>query len=232
MKPITRYHLDRVRRHKELVYPFLALVMSLASLLYAQATQDVEHISTPLENVETNTNTIVTIVETNPIILLLRDPSAIMRMKGAEAAATHLDTNAINQLLITAHDRVWFVREKAAMALGMLGDPRGSEKLVSLLGDEFADNRDAAIIALGRLKEPGAVKPMLPLLKDKYPRIRTHAAEALHQITGENFGENYRAWKRWWKAHQADYPPIETLPYRPPKVAPRRPRSRSKKFGI
>ncbi len=97
------------------------------------------------------------------------------------------------------------VRWAAAYALGKIKDPRAVEPLISALKDEHSSVRKAAAKALGELKDPRAVEPLISALRDKYSGVRWEAAEALQSITGENFGENYEEWSRWWNENKGRF---------------------------
>ena len=73
-----------------------------------------------------------------------------------------------------------------------------SDKVIRLLGAWSGNARMAGAIALGGLKEEKAVKPLIEMLaKDPDDEVRAAAQEALGKITGQNFGWNWQAWRRW-----------------------------------
>jgi HEAT repeat protein len=83
--------------------------------------------------------------------------------------------------------------------IGILGDAQDvraasalSEHLV-VKGDVEA--RDAAVAALKKIGRP-AVPALIAALKKR--KTRQYAAVTLYEITGETFGEDARAWARWW----------------------------------
>lgn len=59
--------------------------------------------------------------------------------------------------------------------------------------------------ALGILKSTNAIDPLINILKyDKeYKEVREAALYALHEITGNNFGEAPEDWQKWWE-HSKD----------------------------
>jgi HEAT repeat protein len=69
--------------------------------------------------------------------------------------------------------------------------------LVTVLGDPDYHVRVVAIQALGSMKDPRAVDPLIESLRRGNSRIRGFAAQALRNVTGEDFGEEVEAWVRW-----------------------------------
>lgn len=43
-----------------------------------------------------------------------------------------------------------------------------------------------------------AVEILLQSLKSDQPRVRTTAAQQLKNLTGQDFGEDFDGWNRWW----------------------------------
>jgi HEAT repeat protein len=51
---------------------------------------------------------------------------------------------------------------------------------------------------LGKLKNERAVKPLVEILKSPDKWERKLAASVLKSITGKDYGEKYKKWKKWW----------------------------------
>jgi HEAT repeat protein len=85
-------------------------------------------------------------------------------------------------------------RSVAKSALLELGD-EVIEPLIKAMDSGYASVRWSAVTILGELRAKQALPHMVTALKD--PDVRTAAADALKNLTGENFGEDYDAWQRW-----------------------------------
>jgi HEAT repeat protein len=91
-------------------------------------------------------------------------------------------------------------RDAAARVLGLLGDRRAVGPILKEFRNPVGDTSfdDALIQALARIGDLGAVEGLLPLLDDRSPLISDRAIFALQALTGEKFGGDKKAWKRWW----------------------------------
>ena len=70
--------------------------------------------------------------------------------------------------------------------------------------------RARSVRAIGATLDPAAVKGLLPALKDASPQVVAAAADALEQITGNDFGSDAAKWGSWWQS-QGDRSPEELL---------------------
>ena len=52
---------------------------------------------------------------------------------------------------------------------------------------------------MGRIGDKRAVEPLIEALKDEDEGARWLAAEALKKITGNDFGEDYEEWRKWYE---------------------------------
>lgn len=92
-------------------------------------------------------------------------------------------------------------RWAVAEALGKLGDKRAFSILVSALSDKDDSVRWYAAEALAKLKDERAVRPLIEIfVTDPDDYVREAAHDALHEITGRNFGWNYQRWRRWYES--------------------------------
>jgi HEAT repeat protein len=90
----------------------------------------------------------------------------------------------------------------AAEVLGDLGDVRAVEPLIAALRDEDRDVQRAIVGALSKLGDVRAVEPLIAALTYSRPCMIDVVAKALEAITGQGFGQNAAAWRRWWKEQQ------------------------------
>jgi hypothetical protein len=60
------------------------------------------------------------------------------------------------------------------------------------------DVRWCLIWALTELKDNRLVEPLIELLESEETRVRWAAIVGLHNITGQNFGEDAPKWQEWW----------------------------------
>jgi HEAT repeat protein len=90
-----------------------------------------------------------------------------------------------------AHERGFFLRESAALALGKIGDNKAVEVLLETLNDHYYFVSEASAKALGRIGDKRSVEALIEALKfplptqEKYAqwqRVRANAAEALGKI--------------------------------------------------
>ncbi|MBW2261370.1 MAG: HEAT repeat domain-containing protein [Deltaproteobacteria bacterium] len=84
------------------------------------------------------------------------------------------------------------VKSLAAASLGNIGGKDSARALVALLSDEdVSADAVTALIEVG----PPAVKPLVKALSSKKAGVPHAAVEALRGITGEDLGNNPKAWK-------------------------------------
>jgi HEAT repeat protein len=155
-----------------------------------------------------------------PLAARLREEK-IASVRGAIAEALYKvpDARALDAYVALLADEFWMVRERAAVTLGLLKDPRAVPALVAALkrnyytpglrplewGQPDRRMRDAVVGALVAIGKP-SIEPLIPLLDGTRPQGRREsheasnsAAEALKQITGQNFGQDAATWEAWWK---------------------------------
>ncbi len=79
-------------------------------------------------------------------------------------------------------DSDWWVRTRAADALGKIGGPRVVDAVLALIKDENQDIRRAAIEILNQTKDERAVAQLLEATKDKDWWVSERAVDALAEI--------------------------------------------------
>jgi len=67
----------------------------------------------------------------------------------------------------------------------------------ALAKDDNPDVRHAATRGLGTLGDPAAVAPLAAALEDRDPALQYLAAESLKEVSGQDFGSDFRAWQQW-----------------------------------
>jgi len=164
------------------------------------------------------------------------DPSALVEDKAPEVRARALASGrvALPQVRAALKDRDARVR---ALALECVHDPeiaRGhlrdsaeevriacarvvddAASLARLLGDRSWRVQLAAVRAAERLRHAGTIAPLIRVLEGEPGRVRARAAATLADLTGADFGEDARAWSRWWALAREGF-----------EVAPKRVRKR------
>jgi len=96
----------------------------------------------------------------------------------------------VEELIRKLRDKVWYVREAAAEALGKIGDLRAVEPLIKALRDEYSRVREAAAEALEKIEpewyKTEVAKKQVPefinALRHWDPGVREAAAKALGKI--------------------------------------------------
>lgn len=75
-----------------------------------------------------------------------------------------------------------WVREEAAILLGLLGNSKAVEPLITALKDVEAKVRSSAAQALGKIGDSQAVQPLLATVDDRSETVRHSIIEALGQL--------------------------------------------------
>ena len=140
------------------------------------------------------------------IAALLKHNDSVVRRYAAEALGDIKDSRAVEPLIAALEDEDSDVRTEAAHALGEIGDSWAVEPLIAALNDWHVSVRERAARALGEIRDSRAVEPLIAALQDRDSYVlRELAAEALKKITNQDFGENRRAWSKWWQENKKKY---------------------------
>ncbi|HDH96953.1 MAG TPA: HEAT repeat domain-containing protein [Proteobacteria bacterium] len=138
----------------------------------------------------------------------LAESADVNRAKAAETMILKVGEPAVDILI----DRLKYgkkrARTHAARLLGALGDKRAVGPLTLALADRDTEVRKNALEALDHIdsdwrKSPqvrAAVEQLIGLLSDRERAVRRAAAQALAQISGEDFGEDAERWQSWLKS--------------------------------
>jgi len=77
--------------------------------------------------------------------------------------------------------------------------------LVDLLGDSYALIQANAAKAIGEIGDVTFCGSLIPKLKSRYPIVREYTLLSLKKLSGEDFGNDYDSWQKWWgKKDQSD----------------------------
>ncbi len=141
-----------------------------------------------------------------PLIVVLGEGDKAFRKIVVEALGRIKDPRAMETLIfvLANKDEDEDTRWEAAAALGRMKDSRSVKVFITALKDKSKDIRAVAAAALGEIKDTQAVEPLIRALRDKDESVRRNAAAALKKITGEEFGEDHKKWKKWWKENKTD----------------------------
>jgi len=134
------------------------------------------------------------------------DEDAGVRM-GAAIALMQIGEDATDsipvliQVLLDEDDAV--LSPLAAQALGQIGPdkPEVLSALIQALEEEWSFVRKDAAETLGQLgpRATEAIPSLINALGDEERLVRDATAEALRAITGQDFGEDAKAWQDWWE---------------------------------
>jgi|GEM_PF-2067159 len=103
------------------------------------------------------------------------------------------------------------IRRCAIFALVNNPDPRALDALVAAVSDPqtdfsreggastWSELRIQAAQSLGKLKDKRAVPPLIAALGSTAPACQSAFAEALKEITGQDFGQDAEKWLEWWE---------------------------------
>jgi HEAT repeat protein len=132
-----------------------------------------------------------------PLVEVLNDKSEELRVRAVHALGS-IGEPALVKLVEALGSHYEDVKLEAVRCLGYLRYKAAIPRLIEALIDKNGDRywRVSVIYALGEIGEP-AVEPLIEVLKDEDNDVRYLAADALKDITGKDFGEDYEKWKEW-----------------------------------
>ncbi len=137
----------------------------------------------------------------------LKDGEHTIRNEAAWALSQLGDftTEIENTLIKMCSDQHPELRLNACLALGG-GSTRSSvDSLIKALVDESWAVRSASVEALTRRRSVKCMGALIDLLENESSRVRVELAEALAQLSGEDFQENANSWRRWLEEQGDDY---------------------------
>ena len=149
----------------------------------------------------------------NVLIEALDDPT-IMGYS-VTALAKLDDQRAVEPLLLALNDMSYYygIVKNVVQTLGSLGDAIAVKPLIHSI-DRVNNNKlwtvkeqriviNTIIEVLGDFGDPKAIDYIIPLLKKN--NLKANAQKALIQLTGENMGDKYKDWIKWWKEYRSEY---------------------------
>ena len=144
---------------------------------------------------------------TPALVAALKDPDPDVRRMALEALGATKDPAALDAMLGMLEDPDAMTRRTAVGFLVAIPEPRAADGLILALKDSNSDVRWTAAMLLGNRREKTAIEPLIATLADTEFRVRTHVADALVKITGQNFGSDAknsdsRRWRKWWERQQ------------------------------
>ena len=140
----------------------------------------------------------------------LSDTDASVRAAAAFALGRHGAPEDVPAIAPLTRDADRLVRLNAVRALQRLHNPEAIQWLLEraqvvevaprggLRGfEEDADVRAEAAYALGQYAEERVLQGLIGALRDPRLSVTRSAAASLRTLTGQNFGDDYRAWFQW-----------------------------------
>ena len=145
------------------------------------------------------------LVETDPIFLI--------RIEATRLLGELKTPSAVGGLDIASRDPDPDVRKAAVKAWKARGDETAIGRLQGLVAsDTNLDVRLAATRALGYSTSAASVKSLAMVLDDPNPAVQFRATESLARATGQKFGADVKAWKKYLASHGGESPPAQLPP--------------------
>lgn len=125
-----------------------------------------------------------------------RDP--IVR-KAIQESVAEYDVPMARQVLIAGlNDEDLDVRLTCCHCLGGRGEPEAVPALRKILeSDDTLDVRLAAADALGKINTPESIEALSLAVKDRDPALQYAGVEALKSISGQDLGNDVKAWQQF-----------------------------------
>ncbi|MCA9271949.1 MAG: HEAT repeat domain-containing protein [Phycisphaerales bacterium] len=127
----------------------------------------------------------------------LGDEDAAVRSAAARALAHHGGPQHVPLLINALYDETELVRFEAARALQRIHSDLAVRPLIDKLDEakeESSEVRAACAHALGQYPEPRVLAALAASIRDQSLAVNISAEEALHFLTGQDFGLDQRAW--------------------------------------
>lgn len=139
-----------------------------------------------------------------------RDP--LVRQAIQEAVAEFQTPLAHDVLVAGLKDDDVDVRLTCCRKLGSRAEPHSVSVLREVLaGNDTLDVRLAAADALGKIKTPDSIEALALAVNDRDPALQYAGVEALKKLSGQDFGNDVKAWQQFTEQDQAVAEPDVSL---------------------
>lgn len=131
-----------------------------------------------------------------------RDADPAVRAAAVRGLALHGSPAHVPLILPLFEDADWLLRWECARALQRLHNPAAVPSLLKRLQESVEREsavRAAAADALGQYAEPRVLDGLIAALGDRDLAVNAAALRSLRTLTGQDFGDNLRAWVAWKK---------------------------------
>ncbi len=137
-----------------------------------------------------------------PLVGTAMEGAVPLRVAAIEALGDLGDSTSVQPLRTMLGETANFRLQGALVtALGRIGDASAAGDLLEVLRSAFDPAlRASAAEALGRIGGETAVPLLIEALSRDAPTVRQQAANALRSLTGERWGNDAAAWRRWWES--------------------------------
>ena len=106
---------------------------------------------------------------------------------------------------LSEHEEV-LVRNAALELLSKREDGRHEGELVQALDHEDWSTRLIAIEGMERIRSRAAVPFLIDRLDaEEHRRVRNRVGDALEGLTGQQFSNNVRSWRAWWRDNEEEF---------------------------
>ena len=144
---------------------------------------------------------------------LLKDEEWIVRDNALYSLGTLIynqvyDQNTLDVLIgiATNEEEDLDIRTHSIKVIGLFAQTQASEKdnainlLLEFADDENSRIRENTAIALEKINTPEVIKTLIFMLKDQDPLVVIYTSESLKNLTGQDFGQDYKTWNEWWNS--------------------------------
>lgn len=139
-----------------------------------------------------------------------RDP--IVRRAIQETIAEYPTPLARDVLVAGLKDEDLDVRLTCCRKLGERGEIESVPVLRGILeGGDKLDVRLAAADALGQINSPESIEALSLAVKDRDPALQYAGVEALKKLSGQNYGNDVKAWQQFTEQNPGTAPPKASL---------------------
>jgi bilin biosynthesis protein len=143
-----------------------------------------------------------------PLTAATKDKDVDIRVSAVEALGKTGQPAALEPISAALKDTEWRVRINAVTVLDRMGGPKVVEPLLLALRDESEYVRLGAAKALGNVKSAAVITALIGALADPNSFVKESAANSLEKLTGQHFGKDTAAWRKWWEQNRQTF----TLP--------------------